>query len=454
MIQFDNWYENHLETTFKRLFEFLRFKSISTDQQYDDEVIECSQWLIEWIKSIGFVVKVLNTPAHPVIYAELIHNPLAETVLLYHHYDVQPADPYELWYSDPFEPEIRDGEVYARGAQDNKGQCFYSLLAIEAYVELIKKKNLNIKLIIEGDEENGSTGLDAICHEYKDLFAANHLLIVDAGIPGKNQPGIILGTRGIATMEAKVSVASTDLHSGEHGGLVYNPIRALSQVIAQMKDSHGKITIPGFYDDVAPISQEERKLFSHDFNLEAYQDKFSIGALDIEEGYTPLESNVMRPTLEFNGICGGYTGKGFKTVLPKEASVKISCRLVPNQDPKKITKSIHDYFKMHLPKGFSLEFIEHGGGIASRSSPDAKIASICKKAYEDVFNASCQMCLIGGSIPIAAKLADVSEADMVFIGMGLMDDNIHAPNEHFGTDRIKQGFLTIARILQLLENNE
>lgn len=452
--EFTRWYEKNEKKALEDFFTFLRFKSVSTDHSFDDEVAKCCHWLEGYIKNIGYKTQILKTPAHPVIYAESIVDPSAETVLLYHHYDVQPPDPYELWDSDPFTPEIRNGEIFARGAQDNKGQCFYTLLALRAFHEFAKSKRINIKLCIEGDEEGGSSGLSEICKDYKDLFRADHLLVIDAGIPEKDQPAIILGIRGIATLELTVISSDTDLHSGEHGGLVYNPVRAIVEVLAKMRDEDGKIVIPNFYDDVKPISDDEKKSFSHPFDIEKYKKKFGIRTMGLDPGYSPVESNSMRPTLEINGIFGGYTGKGFKTVLPKEATVKISARLVPNQDPNKVTESIFNFFKKHLPKGMDLDFQSHGGGNAARSEKDSKIAKICERAYADVFGKPCQLQLIGGSIPVAAKLADVAGANSVFLGMGLNDDNIHAPNEHFGVDRLKTGFLVISKILMMLNDDE
>ncbi|MBI5273830.1 MAG: dipeptidase [Chlamydiales bacterium] len=454
MEQYTQWYEKHYNQNLKDLFEFLRFKSIGTDPKYDEEVGKCANWVLSYLKSLGFITRIINTPMHPVIYGEYIQNPLADTVLIYHHYDVQPADPYDLWDSDPFDPTIREDNIFARGAQDNKGQCFYTLIAVKAFLEYTKSKNINLKFCIEGDEEGGSKGLTEICEEYQDLLRADHLLVVDSSIPDKDTPGIGLGIRGISTMEVKFTVANTDLHSGEHGGLVYNPIRALSEVLAKMWYENGKIAIPHFYDEVVSTTEEEKKLFDHPFNIEDYKKRFGIRKMGVESGYTPVQSNCMRPTVEINGIYGGFTGHGFKTVLPKEAVAKISCRLVPNQDPKKIYERMVHFIQNHAPKDMEVAFINHGGGFAARASHQSKIAKVCKKAYEDIFHKECEMHLIGGSIPIAAKLAKISGADSVFIGMGLMEDNIHAPNEHFSLDRVKKGFLTIVKILTLLNNHE
>lgn len=450
MNEYRDWYLEHEKENIDDFFSFLRFKSVSTEPKHKEELVACANWVVSYLQEMGFTVKILTTSSHPVIYAEYITSKEAPTLLLYHHYDVQPADPYELWNSDPFDPKIVGGEVYARGAQDNKGQCFYSLMAVKAFLKKGKKPHLNIKFCIEGDEECGSVGLYEVCNEQSELFSADYLLIVDSGIMSKDTPSLAMGMRGISTFEVKLTVADIDLHSGVHGGLVYNPLRALSEILSGIWDENGSITIPHFYDQVDSISPEEKRVYDHPFDEKEYRKSFGIRTMSVEKGFSPSAAVSMRPTVEINGMFGGYTGSGFKTVLPKEATAKISCRLVPHQDPQVIYELIKKYIQSKAPHGMQLDFHYHGGGVAFRAKIEAPIVKIAKKAYEEVFGKPCLFALTGGSIPVTAALAKASKAETVSLGMGLDDDNIHAPNEHFGLDRLQKGYMIMVNILHEL----
>ncbi len=440
------YYEKNRTEILNDYFDLLRFKSISTDKQYKAQTRSCADWLVNYLKNIGMSVELWETSGHPVVFGEdLKAGPDRPTVLIYNHYDVQPVDPLELWHSDPFEPILKDGHVYARGAVDNKGQCAYTIAALKA---VLQKLNINVKIFIEGEEESGGKGTFEILETKKKKLKADYLLIVDFGLPAPDTPAITLGTRGLLALELVCKNSSIDLHSGVHGGIALNPNRALACAIAKLWDDEGRVAVPGFYDDVSTL-KECNELYDH-FDVADYTKKFGVKAFCPEKGYSLLESNWTRPTLEINGMSGGYTGDGFKTVIPFEARAKISCRLVPNQDPGKIVKQIRDFLKTAFPKGIEMDLIELQGTSAYRSSFDTPLVKTVAKAFEEVFNKKCKYMLCGASVPIVPSLALASGAQTALIGCGLDDDNIHAPNERFGLDRFEQGFLTLGTILQCL----
>lgn len=442
------WYSDHSEAILKDFTTFLRFKTIATDPKYDRDTKECAAWLTEYLNAIGMQVTCLQTSGQPVVFAS--HSKAGKdrpTLLIYHHYDVQPVDPLDLWESDPFEPTVRDGEMYARGAQDNKGQCFYTITALKAFLEQAEALNFNIKLFIEGEEESGSSGTMEVINNEE--LKSDYLLIVDAGIPAAGEPAITLGLRGILTMELQVRMAGTDMHSGGMGGIAYNPIRALTHALAKCYDEEGRVAVPHFYEDVKELTSEEKELFDFSCDKEQLRKEFGLKAFCPDPGYVLGESVCTRPTLEINGINGGYTGEGFKTVLPAVASAKISCRLVPDQDPEKLFKEIEAHIKKHLPEGTELILTKEHGSSAFRCSPDSLIAKRTKLAYEEVMGKPCKSILFGGSIPITTQLIAATGAEGLVMGFGLDTDNIHAPNEHFGLDRFELGFLTMGRILGL-----
>ena len=443
-----NWYSDHHEATFHDFFTFLRFKTIATDPQYDSDTKKCADWLVSYLNKIGLEATSWKTSGQPVVFAK--HTKAGKdrpTLLIYQHYDVQPVDPLDLWETDPFEPTIRAGKVFARGAQDNKGQCFYTITALKALLELSESLNFNLKLFIEGEEESGSVGTMEVLEQKQEELQSDYLLVVDLGIPGPGIPAITLGIRGILTMEIEVRTADGDMHSGGMGGVAYNPIRALSHALAKCFDEEGRVAIPHFYDDVQELSAQEKKAFDLTMDEEKMQREFGLRAFCPDPGYTIGESVSIRPTLEINGISGGYTGKGFKTVLPAVATAKVSCRLVPHQNPEKIFENFKKHLETHLPNGIELTITKEHGSYAFRAKENSLIAKQAAKAYEEVMEKPCKTILSGGSIPITVELAKASGAEAVMMGFGLDTDNIHAPNEHFGLDRFEQGFLTMGRIL-------
>lgn len=402
---------------------------------------------------MGFKTELWPTSIHPVLFASHMEaGPDRPVLLIYNHYDVQPVDPLELWKSPPFEPTIRDGKVYARGASDNKGQLFFVLSSLQAFLELAKEHCLNLKLFIEGEEESGSVGSREVLEPKKEQLKADYCLILDAGLPKPNVPAVTLGLRGITTMNITIKNSSIDLHSGIFGGIVMNPLQALATTLAKIW-KNGKVAIPGFYEDVVEISKEEWEIIDHSFDREEYTRLFGIKAFGGEEGYSLLESNLLRPIVEINGMWGGYIGSGFKTVIPSEAHAKISCRLVPNQEPDKIAKLIAGFIRDQLPKGFACEIEPHSGGLPIRTSAQSLVAKLAKKAYEEVFAKPCQFIFCSASVPIVADLANISKAAVALMGTATNEDDIHAPNEHFSLEQLEQGFLTMGRTLSLIAEN-
>ena len=442
-----SWYQTHERRILEDYIAFLKLPSISTDPAYASDVQKTAEWVGTRLKKMGFKVDLWKTKKHPVVFATHLTDPSRPTVLIYHHYDVQPVDPLEKWKSPPFEPVIKDGYVYARGASDNKGQCFATLTALQAVFDLCKKVDLNIKLFIEGEEECGSEGALQMVHEKKEALKADYLLIVDAGFPAADIPAITIGLRGIVALEVKCRNSKIDLHSGIHGGIALNPNRALIELLAQLWDASGKVAVPGFYDQVATPSKEELKEVFQEVDLNYLKKQFGLKAFRGEGSYSLWESNAIRPTLEINGISGGYAGAGFKTVIPAEAVAKISCRLVPNQDPQKIAHLIEQFLKKRAPKGIELEVTHDHGGRPVRTSPKTKLAQLCADAYAEVCEKPCQKIFCGASIPLVADLAEAAKGEVAMIGVGLDSDDIHAPNEHFGLGQLQTGFLAMGRIL-------
>lgn len=430
--------------------EFLSIPSISSESAFAKETERCAHWVQNRLDKLGFKTELWKTEKHPIVFAEKIVDPKKPTLLIYNHYDVQPVDPLELWETPPFEPKIKDGMVFARGAQDNKGQCFYVLEALRH----LKEKGgfpINIKLCIEGEEECGSESLHKIIASKQKELKSDYTVIVDLGIPGAGIPAVTLGTRGMITFELEVHGSKGDLHSGSHGGLAYNPIFALVKILSEVKNGSGKITIPGFYDDVEPFSDADREKIAFDFHESDYKNNFGILPTGGETHLHPLERNWLRPTFEINGISGGYTGDGFKTVIPAKAFAKISCRLVPGQSPAKIAALLKDYFEKKAPPGTRAVVHLHGeGGEAARSNPSSKGVQAFAHAYSEVFGTPCKYILEGASIPIIPKLAKYSGGEPILVGLGLPTDNIHAPNEHFSIDRLEKGAQMIVKAIRHL----
>lgn len=434
------------------LLDWLRIPSISSDPNSKEAMTKAAEYLRDRLTEQGVDrVEIYPTAGHPIVYAEKITDPSKPTVLVYGHYDVQPPDPLDLWDSPPFEPVIKvtdehpAGAIYARGSCDDKGQVYMHVKAFE----IMAKDNdfpCNLKFMIEGEEEIGSVNLGKFCEEHKEMLKADVILISDTGIIDNNTPSISTGLRGLSYVEVEVTGPNRDLHSGVYGGAVANPINVLSKMIASMHDENNRITIPGFYDKVQELSDEERsKMAEAPFSLEAYEKDLKVDSVYGEKNYSTLERASIRPTLDVNGIWGGYTGHGAKTVLPSKAFAKISMRLVPNQSSDEITELFVNHFKAIAPKGVKVEVHPHHGGEPVVTPTDSLEYKAAAKAIVDTFGKEPIPQRGGGSIPIVALFESVLGVKSVLMGFGLDSDDIHSPNEHYGVFNFFKGIETILR---------
>ena len=426
------------------LFELLRQPSISADPKYAKDVYKTAEMVRDNFKKIGIEKAELHeTSGHPIVYAEKIIDSSLPTVLIYGHYDVQPPDPLELWQSEPFEPEIRNDKIYARGACDDKGQFFMHVKAAE-FMIASNQLPCNIKFMIEGEEEVGSDNLEDFVKKNKQLLSADVILISDTGIISNKNPSITTGLRGLSYVEVEVTGPNRDLHSGLYGGAVANPINILCKMIASLHDENKKITIPNFYDDVEILSIEERKIMAKaPFNLEDYKKELNIEDVYGEQDFSTMERNSIRPTLDVNGIWGGYTGEGAKTVIASKAYAKISMRLVPNQKSEKITNLFQTHFQKIAPKGVRVKITPHHGGEAYVSPINEKGYLAASKAMAQTFKKEPIPVRTGGSIPIVALFEKELGLKSILMGFGLDSDAIHSPNEHFGVFNFLKGIETI-----------
>lgn len=429
----------------EELKEFLRIPSVSTDPSMARDVKRCASWVRDHLESIGMKgAKVHQTPGHPIVYAEHCEKPGAPTILLYGHYDVQPPDPLSEWHSPPFEPEVRDGRIYARGATDDKGQVFAHFKGVEALVAA-GDFPVNLKMLIEGEEEVGSQNLERWVREHKELLECDAVVISDSSMFSEGQPSITYGLRGLIYFEVTVKGPGHDLHSGLYGGAVPNPINALAGMIAKLHDEDGKIAIPGFYDTVRDITAEEREAFAKLPNTDGeFLAEVGAKATQGEDGFTTLERIWARPTLDCNGIYGGFMGKGAKTVIPSRATAKISCRLVPDQDPNRLAELAEAYLREIAPESVELSFsFFHGASpvIAERDNPTVQAAT---RALRRSWGVDTVFIRSGGSIPVVATFAQELEVPSVLVGLGLADDRLHSPNEKFDLVNFYKGIATSA----------
>ncbi|MEM7174999.1 MAG: M20/M25/M40 family metallo-hydrolase [Chlamydiota bacterium] len=444
------WFDKKKQTLLSEFSSFLRFPSVSTDPAYREDVVRCKEWLSSYLQERGFAVETWETTGHPTLFASSLGaGPTRPTLLFYQHYDVQPVDPIDEWITGPFDPTVRAGKIYARGAIDNKGQCFYVIAALAAFLEHAGTSQLNLKIVIEGEEEMGSPGFAAVLKEKKQELKADHVFIVDCEMPAQDQPAVTLGVRGLMSLEITCRNSAADLHSGCFGGVVLNPARALIKALSACFDQQGHIAVPGFYDDVRLLSAEEKTALDFDPDVKASAAALKVGAFASEEGYSLVESNWIRPTLEINGLESGYTGAGVKTIIPAQARAKLSCRLVPDQNPVVIGNLLAPFLKKKLPQGIDIEMDVRSEARAFTAALRGETVEKAVQACEDVFQKPCRRILTGATIPIAADLAATSGGNLVLMGVGLSEDQMHAPNESFALDRLKQGFLVIARLLEI-----
>ena len=426
------------------LLDLLRIPSISANSEHKGDMIRCAEAVKQSLLDAGAdLAEIHETAGHPIVYGEKMVDPSFPTVLVYGHYDVQPADPLELWHSGPFEPVIKDGKIYARGACDDKGQFYMHVKALEVLVRNNALKT-NIKFCIEGEEEIGSPNLGKFVASHHDLLKADVVLISDTAMISMETPSIDTGVRGLRYIEVEVTGPNRDLHSGVYGGAVANPATILARMIASCHDEQHHITIPGFYDDVLESSDAERALMAAaPFDENEYKKDLGIDAVYGEQGYSTNERTGIRPTIEVNGIWGGYTGEGAKTVLPSKATAKISARLVPNQSSEKITAILLDYFRKIAPAGVTVNASEHHGGEPYLTPIDSKGYQAASKAIEHTFGKAPVPVRGGGSIPICSLFEKELGVKIVFMGFGLDSDNLHSPNEKYDLFNFYKGIETI-----------
>jgi acetylornithine deacetylase/succinyl-diaminopimelate desuccinylase-like protein len=444
MQEIKKYVADHKQRFLDELFELLRFPSVSADPQYKEEVLKTADFVAQKLKDAGAdKVEVCPTAGYPIVYGEKIVDPSKPTVLVYGHYDVQPADPLELWHTPPFEPTIRDEKIYARGACDDKGQ-FY--MHVKAFELMMRTNGLpcNIKFMIEGEEEVGSNNLGTFVQQNKERLKSDVVLISDTAMISIENPSLETGLRGLSYLEVEVTGPNRDLHSGVYGGAVANPATILCQLIASLHDENNHITIPGFYDDVLELSQTERDALNRaPFDLEDYKKDLAIEEIWGEKGYSTIERTGTRPTLEVNGIWGGYIGEGAKTVLPSKASAKISMRLVPNQQSDKITKLFKDHFEKIAPKYVKVKVTPHHGGEPVVTPTDSVAYRAAQKAIAESFGKEPIPTRGGGSIPIVALFEKELGIKTVLMGFGLDSDNLHSPNEKYDIANYYKGIETI-----------
>ncbi len=442
--------QNHKEIFIEQLQELLKIPSISADPLYKEDVKKTAKWIENALNEIGCSsVQIFETPGHPVVYGEMLVSENAPTVLVYGHYDVQPPDPLELWESPPFEPVIKksdshpNGAIFARGACDDKGQMFMHIKAVELLLKSNALKN-NVKFVIEGEEEVGSGHLEKFITDHKSLLQSDIILISDTGINSFENPAITTGLRGLSYMEVTLTGPKRDLHSGLFGGTVANPINVLCDMISSLHDKNKRVNIPGFYDKVEEISESDRKKMNKNgLDEKIFKASIGIDAVMGEKGFTTMDRRSIRPTLDVNGIWGGYTGKGAKTVIPSQAHAKISMRLVPHQEWEKISELFEKHFKTIAPEGVKVEVTTHHGGNAYLTPTDSLAYMAAEKAYSDVFGVVPHAKRDGGSIPIVPMFEKVLGTKILLIGFGFDSDAIHSPNEHYGIDNFLKGIETI-----------
>jgi acetylornithine deacetylase/succinyl-diaminopimelate desuccinylase-like protein len=439
-----DYIHQHKDRFISELFDLLRIPSISADSKYKTDVRRAAEYIkTQLLKAGADQAELCETAGHPIVYGEKLIDASLPTVLIYGHYDVQPADPLDLWHSPPFEPVIKNEKIYARGACDDKGQVYMHVKALEVMLST-NALPCNVKFMIEGEEEIGSDNLALFVKNNKEKLKADVILISDTNIISNDCPSLTTGLRGLSYLEVEVIGPNRDLHSGMYGGAVANPINILCEMIASLKDENNHITIPGFYDDVQELSEQERKeMAKAPFSLDEYKRELNIGDIHGEDGYSTLERVSIRPTLDVNGIWGGYTGEGSKTVLPSKANAKISMRLVPNQSSHKITEKFTRHFESIAPKGVKVTVKPHHGGEPVVTPVDSVAYQAASKAMEEAFGKTPIPKREGGSIPIVALFEKELGLKSVLMGFGLDSDAIHSPNESYGIFNYFKGIETI-----------
>lgn len=436
--------EKNKDRFLSELFEVLRIPSVSAQSAHKEDMVRCAEHLAAALVGAGADrAEVMPTAGNPVVYGEKIVDPAAKTVLVYGHYDVMPVEPLEEWRTDPFEPVVAEGRIWGRGADDDKGQLFMHVKAFEAMCAT-DSLPCNVKFMLEGEEEIGSEHLYGFCEENRDLLAADIILVSDTSMIAMDTPSITCGLRGLTYMEVEVTGPNKDLHSGLFGGAVANPANVLARLLASLVDERGRITIPGFYDDVRELTPAEREAFNRaPFSLSDYKQALEIGDVEGETGYTTMERTGVRPSLDINGIWGGYIGEGTKTVIPSTASAKVSMRLVPDQDWKKIAELFEKHFKAIAPASVKVKVRALHGGMPYVSPTDLPAYRAAERAIEESFGKKPLPFYSGGSIPVVSGFESILGLKSILMGFGLAQDAIHSPNESYGLDQFYKGIETL-----------
>jgi succinyl-diaminopimelate desuccinylase len=447
----DSHLRNNRQSHLDQLFELLRIPSISADPSKKQAMTDAADWVAERFRSMGLKTELIPGDGPALVYAESAPVPNAPVVLVYGHYDVQPCDPLELWTKPPFEPEIRNGNIYARGSTDDKGQMLTHVQSLAAWVATGRKLPLQVKFLIEGEEEKGSEVLEHALPGLVEKLSCDVIVISDSSQYAAGQPAITYGLRGIAYFELRVHGPKADLHSGSFGGAVSNPCLALARILTEIKDADEKIQIPGFYDSVKPLAESERAMWrSLNFSDEKFAEQLGVTGLTGEVGYTTLERRWARPTFDVHGLMGGYQGEGGKTVIPSWAGAKISFRLVPDQDPKEVGEQLRRFIAEHTPTGVRVDVIDLHGGEGVVVDPNSKFMKGAVRAVEEGFGKAPVLIREGGSIPIVAKMVDALRCDVLLMGWGLDDDGAHSPNEKFNLEDYYRGIQASSRLWEYL----
>jgi acetylornithine deacetylase/succinyl-diaminopimelate desuccinylase-like protein len=446
-----NYIDSNRDRFSSELFEFLRIPSVSARSEHKPDVRRAAEWLMRKMQEAGLEVSLHDTPGHPVVLGEWRGaGDAAPTLLIYGHYDVQPAEPLELWHSPAFEPEVRDGRIYGRGSVDDKGQLYLHIKAIEAHLQATGRLPVNVVVLAEGEEEVGSENLMPFVEKNAERLKADAVVISDSGMFGPGKPTIGASLRGLTYFELRATAAQGDLHSGSYGGAVANPATALARIIASFHDDDGHIAIPGFYDDVQAAPEFVEQIRTLPFDDDAFLERTGAPSLFGEKGYSTLERIWVRPTCEVNGLLSGYTGEGAKTVLPAHAMAKVSCRLVPDQDPKKIEKLFEAHVRSVTPPGVEVEVLVLHGGKPWRAKLEGRLHDAAARALSAAFDAPITYAGEGGSIPIVSEFERVLGAPVLLMGFGLPGENAHAPNEWMSVENFEKGTDAAALLLSEL----
>ncbi|MEN8007640.1 MAG: dipeptidase [Candidatus Krumholzibacteriota bacterium] len=441
--------DSHRDEHVDQLVEFLKIPSISSQSDHDEDTRRAAAFVADELKELGLTVEVIDLGGHPLVYAETEIRPDRKTLLFYGHYDVQPVDPLDLWDTPPFEPRIENGIIYARGACDDKGQVYTHLKAVEAYIRQGIELPVNVKFIIEGEEEAGGESIYKYTEQNAEKMACDAVIVSDTALYNETTPGICYSLKGLAYMEIQVTGPAMDLHSGSYGGTVQNPGNALAEIVANLKDEDGRCLIPGFYDDVLELDQEERDGFAElGYTDEILCKETGANAAFGEKGFTTLERMWARPTCDVNGLLSGYGGEGAKTIIPATAMAKVSMRLVPNQEPDKIAKAFSDYVLSIAPAGVKVEVIDHHGANPVLVPRKSDMMQAGMAALEKGFGAKPVFIREGGSIPIVGTFQKCLKSPVLLLGYGLSTDNIHSPNEKFHLDNFWRGARTSAILME------